>query len=400
MTTFEYKGYDHVGVVRRGLMEALDLKDAREKITALGVLPETVAAAGAPRAGRGDRRLNADVRAMLYRELGSLLKAGLPLAQALEVLIQAPELGEQRPVLAGIRDRIREGAGFSAALAEASRKVSPFERAVIEVGERSGTLEEILDRLASFMEEQVRMTEKVQTALIYPALVLAMALVIVTVLLGVMVPSLGRMLEESRIPLPFLTRMMMALGDWVLPALAPALVLIPVLVVLYRKQMSVREDLREKWARRMFRWPLMGAPYAALVNMRFARTLALLLKGGVPVVEGLALAGKATGNAWIQRLAMEQALAVRQGVNLSDAVRLMGPLGESLPGWMRAGEASGRLEGLLDNAADRYQQRWDRRVARLLSVLEPVLILVVGLFVLMIALSILLPVLQLNQSLK
>ncbi|OGV42226.1 MAG: hypothetical protein A2X46_15290 [Lentisphaerae bacterium GWF2_57_35] len=384
------------------MIEALDLKEAREKINALGILPEKVSAAGrakASRAGMFSRHFGMDVRAMLYRELGSLLRAGLPLTQALDVLIQAPELGEHRISLAGLRDRVREGSSFAAALGGASRKVSPFEQAVVEVGERAGTLEEILERLATFMEEQVRVAERVQTALIYPLVVLVLAVVIIVVLLGVMVPAMGRMLSESHIPLPFLTRVMMFGGQWILPLLAPVLLGGVVWGMALRRQMAQRAEVRENWDRKWFSLPLVGRAYAYLVNLRFARTLALLLRGGVPLVEGLALAGRSTGNAWIHRMSMEQAEQVRHGSSLSEAVRRMGPLGASLPGWIRAGEASGKLEGLLDNAADRYQQQWDKMISRLLSVLEPALIILVGGFVLAISLSILMPVLQLNKTL-
>jgi general secretion pathway protein F len=402
MTTFEYKGFDHSGRISRGMIEALDIKEAREKLSAMGILPEKVAPAGNSRSARRgmlNRHFGMEVRAMLYRELGSLIRAGLPLTQALDVLIQAPELGEHRASLAGIRDRVREGSTFAAALASASKKVSPFEQAVVEVGERAGTLEEILERLATFMEEQVRVAERVQTAMIYPMIVLVLAVVIVVVLLGVMVPAMGRMLSESHIPLPFLTRVMMFGGQWVLPLFLPVLALGVIWVVMLRKRMAQNPQVREDWEKKWFGIPLVGRAYAFLVNLRFARTLALLLRGGVPLVEGMSLAGRSTGNAWIHRLSVEQAEQVRHGTNLSEAVRRMGPLGASLPGWIRAGEASGKLDSLLDNAADRYQQQWDKMISRMLSVLEPALIIIVGGFVLAISLSILMPVLQLNKTL-
>jgi type II secretory pathway component PulF len=148
----------------------------------------------------------------------------------------------------------------------------------------------------------------------------------------------------------------------------------------------------------LFRTPLVQRGYSALVNLRFARTLSLLLGGGVSLVDGVILAGRATGSAWVARLAESGAEALRHGKNLAEAVRAIEPLSASLPGWIQAGEASGKLENLLENAGDRYQQQWDRLISRGLSVLEPLLILAVGLFVLLIALSILLPVMSLNQA--
>ena len=114
----------------------------------------------------------------------------------------------------------------------------------------------------------------------------------------------------------------------------------------------------------------------------------------------MSLAGRATGSAWVGRLAENGAEALRHGKSLAEAVRAIEPLSASLPGWIQAGEASGKLEDLLENAGDRYQQQWDRLISRGLSVLEPVLILAVGLFVLLIALSILMPVMSLNQAMN
>ena len=135
-----------------------------------------------------------------------------------------------------------------------------------------------------------------------------------------------------------------------------------------------------------------------LASLRFCRTLSVLLKGGVALIDGLVLAGRATGSPWVARIAAEEAETVRHGGRLSDAVARIPPLAESLPGWIRIGEASGGLAKLLDSAGQRYQVRWDRFITRCLSFLEPILIIAIGGFVLLVTLSVLLPVLQLSQA--
>lgn len=402
MKTFEYKGFDSSGRACRGLVEALDLKEAREKLSSRGVMAEKVTAAGEgrSRAGRRWRQgLALDARAAIYRELGALLRAGIPLEHALEVLISAPELGENRSLLAGTRDRIAEGSNFAAAFSAGSVTVSAFERAVLEVGERAGTLETVLDRLAGFLEEQKRLEDRIQTALIYPAIVFALAIGISFVMLSVMIPRVGKLLADTNIALPMLTRFMMAFGRWVVPVGGPLLAAAVLAAVYARKRMQREEAFRIAWDRALFRVPVFGRGYAVLVNLRFSRTLALLLSGGVPLVEGVALAGRATGSPWVGGLTDKAAEDVRHGMSLAEAVRRVEPLAGSLPGWIQAGEASGQLEGLLENAGTRFQQYWDRLVSRSLAFLEPVLILCVGVFVLLIALAILLPVLSLNRSL-
>ena len=155
--------------------------------------------------------------------------------------------------------------------------------------------------------------------------------------------------------------------------------------------------LRASWLRRLDRLPLYRQGARTLASLRFARTLVLLLRGGVSAVDALDLAGQSTGNAWVAGLVQQQADAVRHGTSLSQAIRAVPPL-EALSGWIKAGEASGDLTALLEKAADRLQQRWQTYLARTTSLLEPLLILLVGAFVLLIALAILLPVLSLNQA--
>ena len=207
MKTFEYRGYDSSGHSSRGLTEALDIKEAREKLASRGIFAERVKSAGEQGSSTFQPwrdELNVESRTMLYREVGALLRAGLPLANALEVLIAAPELGTNRTHLAGIRDRIREGTSLAEAVAQSTGTFSPFEQAVIEVGERSGTLETALDRLAKFLEEQQRVKERIQTALIYPAIVVTLAIVVSVVMLGVMIPRWSEKLAELNIKLPLL----------------------------------------------------------------------------------------------------------------------------------------------------------------------------------------------------
>ena len=147
MTTFEYKGYDASGRARGGLIEASDLKDARKRLAARGLLPEVLQAAGGQAARRAAKAaaFSAEIRTMCYRELAALLGSGVALVPALDVILQAPELNQARILLAAARDGVREGRPLSAAMAAASAQVTPFERAVMEVGERTGGMGEAED---------------------------------------------------------------------------------------------------------------------------------------------------------------------------------------------------------------------------------------------------------------
>ena len=400
MTTFAYKGYDASGRPQSGLIEAADPKDARKRLAARGILPETLQAAGGSAARRGAPKsaFVADVRTMFYRELAALLGSGVALVPALDVILQAPELDQARTLLAAVRDAVREGQSLRAALAAASAQVTPFEQAVVEVGERTGGMAEALARLATFLEEQEKLREKLATALLYPAVVVSLAVVIGGLVLAFMLPLVGRMFAEAHLELPWLTRALLAGGR----AAGLALLLLAVAGVAgaaaLRNRLRTDAALRLRVDRRIFALPLVGAGWRNLTSLRFVRVLGLLLERGVGLIESVPLAGRASGSAWLADCARRETEAMGQGKPLVEVIRGIRPLHPSLAAWVQAGEAGGNLIGLLDNAAQRFQQRWERLASRGMLVLEIGLTVAVGLFVALIALAVLLPVLQMNKG--
>lgn len=404
MRTFTYQGLDTAGAVRRGLIEAQDLKEAREKLAARGILPQRVTPSDTADPAELVRyrhpAFKVEGRIAFYRELGVLLAAGLPLVNAMEILMESPELGIPAVLLAGIRDRIRGGSSLAAALAAAAPGIKTYERAILEVGEKAGNLEGILERLASFLEEQDHLREKIVAAMIYPAIILVFAVVVAVGLLGFVVPAAAAVItEQAGMTLPLLTRVMMVAGRVLMFGL-PVLLLVAVIGGGWlKRRMAADQALRVRLDQWLFRIPLAGRGYTIVVNLRCARTLSILLQGGVGLVEALSLAGRSTGSAWVCSLMEIETAAVRHGSSLADAIRRIPPLAGTLPAWIQAGEASGALEKLLDTAGNTCQHQWNRYVARTLSWLEPLLIIGIGVFVLLVTLSVLLPIISLNKML-
>lgn len=400
MTTFEYKGYDAAGRPQGGLIEAADPKDARKRLAARGVFPETLRAAGGSAARRAAPKsaFVADVRTMFYRELAALLGSGVALVPALDVILQAPELDQARTLLAAVRDAVREGQSLRAALAAASAQVTPFEQAVVEVGERTGGMAEALARLATFLEEQEKLREKLATALLYPCVVVGLAVVIGGLVLAFMLPLVQRLFAEAHLDLPLLTRVLLAGGRTVGLALLLLAAAGAAGAAGLRRRLRTDAELRLRIDRRLFALPLVGAGWRNLASLRFVRVLGLLLERGVGLIESVPLAGRASGSAWLADCARRETEAMGQGKPLVEVIRGIRPLHPSLAAWVQAGEAGGNLIGLLDNAAQRFQQRWERLASRGMLVLEIGLTLAVGLFVALIALAVLLPVLQMNKG--
>ncbi|MDA0322319.1 MAG: type II secretion system F family protein [Verrucomicrobia bacterium] len=403
MKTYAYKGYGQDGRTQRGLVSANNPKDARERLARGGTLSESITPASESDHrwyARRTRNFGVDVRAMVYHELGALFSAGLSVDQSLDILIDSPELAEHRNILAVVRDEIREGQSLADALSSQSSRVSPFEKAIIEVGERAATLDTIFEELAAFLEEQRYLRDKVRNAMIYPAFVVGIGLIIAVFMLVTVIPWASSLLEEAGRDVPALTRAMVSTGNLVRSA--GPFVALALLAGGFWFKHRARTDraLRCRADQRVFGLPVAGRGYTILSNLRFARTMAMLLRAGVPLLEGMALAGRATGSPWIESLVDAESETVRHGSTLEDALRRVPPLAGSLPGWVRAGEASGDLPRLLTNAAERYQRQWESMITRALGLFEPILILVIGGFVLVVTLSILLPILSLSHTLE
>lgn len=400
MTTFEYKGYDVSGRAQSGLIEAADLKDARKRLAARGILPELLQTAGGTASRRAAKAsaFNSDIRTMFYRELAALLGSGVALVPALDVILQAPELDQARTRLAAVRDAVREGRALSAAMAAVSAQVTPFEQAVMEVGERTGGMHEALDRLATFLEEQEKLREKLMTALLYPAVVVSLAVIIAGFVLVFMLPMMQRLFEDAQLKLPLLTRAMLSGGrvaGGLLLALAAGVAAgVPWLRRRWRADVALQLRL-DRW---LFSVPVLGGGWRNLASLRFVRVLGLLLERGVGLIESVPMAGRASGSAWLADCARRETDALGQGKPLVEVIRGIQPLHPSLAAWVQAGEAGGNLTGLLDNAAQRFQQSWDRLATRGMLLLEIGMTLGIGLFVALIALAVLLPVLQMNKG--
>lgn len=393
MSVFAYAGRAADGRRRRGWIEAETAKSARAALAGQGVLTETLRAAVA------HGRLAAAGRARLYRELGALLDAGFPLERALGMLMQEGGATEHDyGFLAGLRDRIRDGESLARALAALTPDLPAFERAAVQAAEHAGLQGEVLAQLADFMESRQAAGERLRAALLYPLVVLGLAMGLLSLMMFVVLPRASRLFEQFGGGVPPQTRWLAAWGPRLLFALLAA-VAFGVLAVVAARRAARHDPARAARVDRLAsRLPLCGPLLARLWGMHFAHTMALLLKAGVNAQDALASAGMATGSPWMGTLAAEQSERVRHGASLAQAVQALTPLAPFLFEWVRVGESAGNLHAMLSQAAQRCQRDVDRRLTRHLALLEPLLILLIGGIVLIVAYSVLKPMLDLARA--
>jgi general secretion pathway protein F len=393
MKTYQYKGYSSNGAAQKGIIEADNIKEARRKLVSDGIFPEKVTDSK-----NFTSRLNTTARSTVYRELSTLLRAGIPLAKAFDMLIDSPDIGNNRIILGNVRDQIKEGSNLASAFSKASKSFKPFELAVIESAEETGSLDLMFDNLATFLEEKDLLQDKIKMAMIYPSIIMFVGVCVAIIMLVFLLPKTAEIIGETTEKLPAITNIMMNIGTIVTQWGIPFLAVIIGAIFFLRQALKNNQQFKLKFERNKFKIPIFGRAAAILANLRFASTMSMLLSGGVSVLTAFKLSGKVTGNQWLALMSEQQALNVEHGGKLSDSVRQIAPLAESLPSWIQVGEATGELPQMFQSAAERYSRKWDKYISRLLNLMEPVLILTIGAFVLLVVLAVLLPILSLTKS--
>lgn len=400
MSAFEYAGYNREGRRCRGVLEGRDAKDIRKILAQQGILADQVRHV---KTGRTTRRKHHSVaeRIGFYEELAALLGAGIPMVEALGMMFDAPGAGIEPRTVAQLREAIREGKPLAASLASVFGEMKSFEKAVLEAGQRAAALPRMLERLAGFLEAQHRLADNVRSAMIYPMFVVGFAMIMMLGIAAFGLPAVGRMLAETGVTLPFMIRWSMQWGRIGAASAVAGLVVLTIVARAGLVRSAGNRAKRRRLERLILKLPLLGTGYSVLINLRFVRTLELLISGGHPMVESLILSGTASGSVWVEDIMKQAAEKVRHGgCSPADAVAMAPPLNQSaLPAWIRSGEAAGATAKMLERLAGRLEQRWERFSQRALNLVLPAVIIVVGAFVLATTLSILLPILHLNRML-
>jgi general secretion pathway protein F len=402
---YRYQALAPDGKVRRGVLESDSPRQARAKLREQGWLPvevEAIAAQGADASsGRFARRarLGAAALALLTRQLATLLGAGLTVEQTLSALIDQSERDGERQLLAAVRGDVLAGQSLARALGRHPSAFPDVYLALVEAGERSGRLPEVLARLADYTEEREQLRGKVALAFVYPALVTLVAVAVVTGLLVYVVPQVVQVFQNTNQALPLLTRALIALSDFLRGYGGFVVIAIAGALVAARSALAL-PSVRARWHARLLRLPVVGPLVRGLNTARLAATLAILVGSRVPLLASLRAGAGVVSNVPMRRALEDAAARVQEGASLSRSLgvsRLFPPL---MVHMIASGEASGRLADMLERTALQQSRELERRVAAFVALLEPLLILAMGAIVLAIVLAILLPIFELNQIVR
>ncbi len=404
MPIFEYKGFTVQGKSTRGVIEADNQHAARLKLKDSGIYAtdfrqeaeessETLAKASVSDLLSSVKQQDV---AIVTRQLSSLIGAGLTLVESLDAIVEQIDKIKLKRIISTIKTKINEGSSFADALKTAPKVFPEFYVNMVAAGESSGALDVVLQRLADYIENQVKLKYRVIATLIYPAIMTLLALFVVIALMTFVIPKVTQLFKDVNQTLPVFTRVLiftstMMSNYWYLFILAT-------IGFVYALRWYIKTAKgRVRYEGFLLRIPVFGRLIKLVIIARFARTLATLLKSGVPVVKAMDIVKTIVNNTIIGQAIEKAKISIIEGSSIAAPLRTSGVFPPMVTRMIAVGEQSGELENMLEKIAVTYEDNVTTAISALTALLEPVIILIMAGIVLFIILSVLLPIFQMNQ---
>ena len=401
MAAFEYQALDEAGRTRKGVIEADSARHARALLRDQALMPTkvnvTASQSTIKRSGVSfQRKLGHLDRVLFTRQLATLIGSSLPIEAALAAVAEQAEKQHVKGLIMAIRSKVLEGHSLAVSLSDHSSSFNALYRATVTAGEQSGFLDKVLENLADYEERQFSATRNVEMAMVYPTVLLTMAVLIISGLMMYIVPDMVNVIVDTGQELPWFTTVLIGITDlmanyWWLLIIAVAL------SVLCIRWLLAQPRMRLRWDRMKFDMPLIQRITRSANAARYTNTLSILTRSGVPLVEAMHIASGVVSNQWLQRALTEATQRVSEGISLHISLGKVGQMPPMLLHMVAAGEQSGTLDAMLGRVADFQQSEVERVVSALVKLFEPLMLLLMGGVVLFIVMAILLPMLSMNQ---
>ncbi|WP_027360121.1 type II secretion system inner membrane protein GspF [Desulforegula conservatrix] len=408
MPVYEYNALTGKGKTTKGIINAESLSAAKSRLKSTGLYPVSVIEAESEKKKTIERikqvsffskSVKTSELAIFTRQLASLIASGFPLVSAIGALIAQLSNPFFQKKISQIKEAIEEGQSFAGSLEEHSDIFNPVYINMVKAGESSGTLDLVLDRLASIIESRHMLATKLKTAMAYPVLMCIIGTLILFLLMTYIVPNITSIFTDMNQALPWPTRLLITVSNffrsfwWLLIGI---IALTP--TVLYR----IREKPggRKKIDGLMLKIPLIGTLIQKIGAARFARTLGSLLANGVPILTSLEIVETVVNNVLFTEAVQKASKAVEQGKSLGESLADSAILPHIAIQMITVGEQSGNLESMLERAADIFENEVESTVATITSLMEPIMILAMGIVVGFIVVAICLPIFEMNQLIK
>jgi type IV pilus assembly protein PilC len=376
------------------------LEEARQKLVDRGLYVYSVQSRGGRLADllrqKSGRQIGGSEFLILNQQFNTLIKAGLPILKSLDLLATRASSPKLRPVISQIRDRVREGKSLSEAVDEAGVFSKVYSTAIL-AGEKSGNLPGVLDQYIAYQRVSTGVRKKILATLVYPVLLISVAIVIVTYLVTAVIPKFALLYRDLGAELPTPTRLLIALTvdyRFVFLGVVALMVLAAAAVFLW----SRTQEGGTAFDRLKFRLPVIGDTLLKFQVAQFSRTLSTLLTGGTPLVAGLQTASDAITSKLLRATVGQATQMVREGESLHSALASKGVMPEMALDMIEVGESSGALSPMLNSVAEFYEEEVNLRLGALVSLIEPILLIFMGLLVAFILISLYLPIFSFSTT--
>ena len=399
MPSFKYVTKDRNGKTLTGVSEAKDRAEAVEMLRKNDLIIISVKETGKPSKIKivfwQKRKIKIDDVVIFSRQLATMVDAGIPLVGALDILGEQTDNKAFGSIIMEMRHDVETGSSLSQSLARHKNVFSTLFVNMVKAGEASGTLDEILDRLAVYLEKTSALQRKIKSAMVYPATVSAMALIITFVLLWKVVPVFKKIFEGFGAQLPRPTLILLNLSDGI-QRYFPAIIIVSAAAIFFFLKYINTKAGRYQFDSFLLDMPVFGVLFRKVAVSKFARTLSTLVKSGVPILGALEIVAKTSGNSRIERAIDDVRASVTEGENIADPLAKSKVFPAMVTRMVMVGEQAGELEKMLTKIADFYDEQVDSSVSALTSVIEPLIIAFLGIVIGGIVICMFLPMFKLT----
>ena len=399
MAVFVYQGRTASGV-QNGEIEAPDRSSAVGELRRRAILVTKIAEKTAPKMSfKFGGKVKDKEMAIFTRQFSTMIDAGLPLVQCLNILAEQSESKTLRSVTGQVARHVEAGSTLADALRRHPRTFDDLFTNLVEVGEAGGILDVVLQRLAAYIEKAAALKRKVKAAMVYPCAIIGVALLVVIFMLTFVIPTFAQMFKDLGADLPLPTKIVMVLSDFVRSYI---LLLIAGMI---GAVMALRSYYRTEGGRAtidalMLKLPVFGTLVRKVAVARFTRTLGTLVQSGVPILDGLRITARTAGNKVVEKAVLQCRAAVTEGKTLADPLRTSGVFPPMVTQMISVGEQTGALDAMLSKIADFYDDEVDTAVSTLTSLLEPIMIVFLGVVVGGLVVAMYLPIFKLVTLVK
>ncbi|MBB1352259.1 type II secretion system inner membrane protein GspF [Pseudoalteromonas sp. AS84] len=408
MAAFEYRALDGRGKEKKGILEADTAKQIRQtlrdqKLTPLEVIP----AAQSDKQVKGEKAplfggffkptISTSDLALITRQLATLIQSALPVEGAVMAVAEQCEKPRLKRMLMSVRSKVVEGYTLADGLSEFPHVFDDLYRAMVAAGEKSGHLDQVLNRLADYTEQRQHMRSQITQAMVYPIILVVFAIGIVSVLLGTVVPKILKTFEKTKQVLPWTTEWVMAGSHFVQNYWFISLIAITAIAIGIKHALK-QPKIRFWWDDRVLHMPGIGKVARGINTARFARTLSILSSSSVPLLEGMRISGGVLINEKIKKAVADASDRVSEGASLRAALQQTKLFPPMMLHMIASGEKSGELEQMLERAANNQDREFESMVNVSLKLLEPAMIASMAVIVLFIVMAILQPIMAMNKA--